>query len=101
MHERNAHEDSFPRPSRPGATLEKQQPYLHDEVRHIWESCKKGVIRDIPFRQDRLGVAVTLERNCAGSLKPTPCTFRNDVEKAFELMRTKADGMLKPLITFA
>lgn len=101
MPERNAHEDSLPRPSRPGATLEKQQPHLHDEARHIWESYKKGVIRDISFRQDRLGVATTLERNCAGSLKPMPCTFRNDVEKAFELMRTKADGMLKPLITFA
>jgi hypothetical protein len=39
-------------------------------VRHIWESYKKGVIRDIYFRQDRLGVAISLERNCAGSLKP-------------------------------
>ncbi|HNV26318.1 MAG TPA: hypothetical protein PKI21_08610 [Nitrospira sp.] len=70
-------------------------------MRHIWESYKKGVIRDIYFRQDRLGVAISLERNCAGSLKPMTCTFRSDVEKAFELMRTKADGMLKPLITFA
>ena len=40
-----------------------------------------------------------------GRVNPLPLTthrFRfSDVEKAFELMRTKADGMLKPLITFA
>ena len=41
----------------------------------------------------------------SGRVNPLPLTthrFRfNDVEKAFDLMRTKADGILKPLITFA
>ena len=40
----------------------------------------------------------------SGRVNPLPLTthrFRvNDIEKAFDLMRTKADGMLKPLITF-
>ena len=45
----------------PGATLEKYQPHLENEVRHTWESYKSGVVRDIYFRQDRPGVAIFLE----------------------------------------
>jgi threonine dehydrogenase-like Zn-dependent dehydrogenase len=40
-----------------------------------------------------------------GRVNPLPLTTHRfgfkDVEKAFDLMRTKADGILKPLITFA
>ena len=39
-----------------------------------------------------------------GRVNPLPLTTHrfsfSDVEQAFDLMRTKADGMLKPLITF-
>lgn len=45
----------------PGATFEKYQPYLLDEVRHTWDAYKKGIVRDIYFRQDRPGVAIFLE----------------------------------------
>ncbi len=45
----------------PGATLEKYQPHLQAELRHTWEAYKKGIIRDIYFRQDRPGVALFLE----------------------------------------
>jgi len=44
-----------------GSTPEKYQPHLLDEVRHAWESYKRGVVRDIYFRQDRPGVAMFLE----------------------------------------
>ena len=46
---------------RPGATLEKYQPHLRDEVRHGWQLYKDGVVREIHFRQDRPGVAIVLE----------------------------------------
>lgn len=46
---------------RPGATLEKYQPHLLDEVRHGWQLYKDGVVREIHFRQDRPGVAIVLE----------------------------------------
>lgn len=40
-----------------------------------------------------------------GRVNPLPLTTHRfaftNVEKAFELMRTKADGILKPLISFA
>lgn len=45
----------------PGATFEKYQPYLRDEVRHSWQTYKKGLIREIYFRQDRPGVAILME----------------------------------------
>ncbi len=46
---------------KPGATFEKYQPYLLDEVRHTWASYKSGLIREIYFRQDRPGVAIMME----------------------------------------
>jgi hypothetical protein len=45
----------------PGATFDKYQPHLKDEVRHTWAAYKNGIIRDIYFRQDRPGVAVLVE----------------------------------------
>ena len=45
----------------PGASLEKYQPHMLDEVRHTWELYKSGVVRDIYFRQDRPGVAIIAE----------------------------------------
>lgn len=46
---------------RPGATFEKYQPYMLNEVRHTWEAYKKGLIRDVYFRQDRPGVAIVMD----------------------------------------
>jgi hypothetical protein len=46
---------------KPGATMEKYQPHMLDEVRHTWQAYKSGVLRDIYFRQDRPGVAMFLE----------------------------------------
>ena len=45
----------------PNATLEQYSPHLHNEVRHGWELYKSGFIRDIYFRQDRVGVAIIAE----------------------------------------
>ena len=45
----------------PGATLEQYDPHLQDEVRHGWNLYKSGFIRDIYFRQDRVGVAIIAE----------------------------------------
>ena len=45
----------------PGATMEKYQPHLVNEIRHTWQAYKSGLIRDIYFRQDRPGVAILLE----------------------------------------
>ena len=45
----------------PGATFEKYQPHMQDEVRHTWQGYKKGLIREIYFRQDRPGVAILME----------------------------------------
>lgn len=45
----------------PGASLEKYQPHLLDEVRYGWQLYKSGVVRDIYFRQDRPGVAIIAE----------------------------------------
>jgi len=45
----------------PGATFEKYQPHLLDEVRHVWQAYKNGIVREIYSRQDRPGVAIILE----------------------------------------
>lgn len=45
----------------PGASLEKYQPHLTNEVRHTWATYKSDVIRSIYFRQDRPGVAIFME----------------------------------------
>ncbi len=46
---------------KPGATFEKYQPHLLDEVRHSWAAYKNGLVREIYFRQDRPGVAIMVE----------------------------------------
>ena len=45
----------------PGATMERYQPHMADEVRHTWQAYKSGIVRDIYFRQDRPGVAIIAE----------------------------------------
>ncbi|QOK91307.1 superoxide dismutase [Ralstonia pseudosolanacearum] len=45
----------------PGASPDRYQPYLQDEVRHGWQLYKSGIVRDIDFRQDRPGVAIIAE----------------------------------------
>lgn len=45
----------------PGATFEKYQPHMLDEVRHAWSLLRDGFVRDIYFRQDRPGVAIVAE----------------------------------------
>jgi hypothetical protein len=56
----------------PGATFEKYQPHLQDEARHTWQACKKGLVREIYFRQDRPGVAIIVE-----------CETVEDAKRAF------------------
>ena len=46
---------------KPGVTQEEYQPHLLDEVRYGWQLYKSGIVRDIYFRQDRLGVAIIAE----------------------------------------
>ncbi|SPX51617.1 superoxide dismutase [Klebsiella pneumoniae] len=43
----------------PGATLEHYAPHLTAEALHAWGLYKSGFIRDIYFRQDRPGVAIS------------------------------------------
>lgn len=45
----------------PGASAEKYQPHLLEEVRHAWQLYKIDFIRDIYFRKDRPGVAIIAE----------------------------------------
>lgn len=59
----------------PGATFEKYQPHLQAEVRHTWENYKKGVIRDVYFRQDRPGVAIFLECSSLEEAKAVVAEF--------------------------
>lgn len=46
----------------PGATFEKYQPHLQNEVRHTWQAYKNGIVREnlFPSRssggRDHLGV---------------------------------------------
>ena len=35
----------------PGATFEKYQPHLQDEVRHVWRAYKNGIVREIYSRE--------------------------------------------------
>lgn len=53
----------------PGATMEKYMPYMRDEARHGWALYKKGVVRDIYFRQDRPGVAIIAEAESVEAAK--------------------------------
>lgn len=59
----------------PGASLEKYQPHMHDEVRHTWQLYKSGVVRDIYFRQDRPGVAVIAEADSMEAAKKALSEF--------------------------
>ena len=56
----------------PGDTFEKYQPHLLDEVRHVWQAYKNGIVREIYSRQDRPGVAIILE-----------CTSVDEAKEAF------------------
>lgn len=59
----------------PGATLEKYQPYMLDEVRHGWQQYKNGFVRDIYFRQDRPGVVIIAEAESIGAAKVALAEF--------------------------
>jgi hypothetical protein len=59
----------------PGVTIERYQPHLENEARHSWESYKRGVIRDIYFRQDRPGVAILLECESTDAAKEALAEF--------------------------
>jgi hypothetical protein len=56
---------------RPEATFEKYQPHLENEVQHTWDAYKRGIVRDIYFRQDRPGVAIFLECESASAAQRT------------------------------
>lgn len=55
-----------------------------------------------PGGNERLGRILRLIQN--GRIDPTPMTTHtfpfDDIERAFELMRSKQDGIIKPLVTF-
>lgn len=53
----------------PGASLDKYQPHMLDEARHCWQDYKRGLVRDIYFRQDRPGVAIIAEADSAAAAK--------------------------------
>lgn len=59
----------------PGATMEKYQPHMADEVRHTWQLYKSGVVRDIYFRQDRPGVAILAEAESVDAAKEALAKF--------------------------
>jgi hypothetical protein len=59
----------------PGATLEKYQPHMTDEVRHTWSLYKGGIVRDIYFRQDRPGVAIIAEAESVEAAKEALAEF--------------------------
>lgn len=50
---------------KPGASLEKYQPYLQKETRYGWQLYKSGLIRDIYFRHDQPGVVLIVEADSA------------------------------------
>lgn len=60
---------------KPGASLEKYQPLLLNEVRHGWHLYKSGVVRDIYFRQDRPGVAIIAEADSVEAAKKALAEF--------------------------
>ncbi|QPC02616.1 superoxide dismutase [Xylella fastidiosa subsp. multiplex] len=59
----------------PGASLEKYQPYMLDEVRHGWQMYKSDIIRDIYFRQDRPGVVFIVEAESVDAARKTLSKF--------------------------
>lgn len=59
----------------PGASPEKYQPYLLDEVRHAWLLYKNGIVRDFYFRQDRPGVALIVECESIDAARQALCEF--------------------------
>ena len=59
----------------PGATIEKYQPHMLDELHHTWEAYKQGIVRDIYFRQDRPGVAIFLECDSVDEAKQIVAEF--------------------------
>lgn len=59
----------------PGATFEKYQPHLLDEIRQTWSAYTNGVIREIYFRQDRPGVAIIAEGACVEEVKKVFADF--------------------------
>ncbi len=59
----------------PGATFEKYQPHLLDEVRHTWAAYKSGLVREIYFRQDRPGVAIMAEATSVEEAKKAFADF--------------------------
>lgn len=59
----------------PGATMEKYEPHMLNEVRHGWQLYKSGVIRDIYFRQDRPGVAIFAEADSIEAAKTALAEF--------------------------
>jgi len=59
----------------PGASPDAYQPHLLDEVRYAWQLLKRGIVRDIYFRQDRPGVAIIAECESIESAREALCEF--------------------------
>ena len=59
----------------PGATMETYRPYMQAEIRYAWQLYKQGFARDISFRQDRPGVAITVECESMEEARQTLAEF--------------------------
>jgi len=46
---------------KPGATYEKLEPYLREEVANVWRLWKAGIVRENYARSDELGVVIVFE----------------------------------------
>ena len=68
----------------PGATFEKYQPHLQNEVLHVWQAYKNGIVREIYSRQDRPGVAIILE-----------CANVDEAKKAFATFPLVKAGLIE------
>ncbi|MFV0408983.1 MAG: YciI family protein [Paracoccus sp. (in: a-proteobacteria)] len=63
--------------SRPleGVGMEQLGPLMGDEVRAAWQLYKDGVIREIYFRQDLIGVAIMAEADSLDAAKAAVANF--------------------------
>jgi threonine dehydrogenase-like Zn-dependent dehydrogenase len=98
------------RATRPGGTISNVGYYGHGDFVRIprfdWglgmgdKTIRTGLCPGGAERMKRL-----LRLLLSGRVDPTPLTTHRfkfgEIEKAFKMMQTKEDGMIKPLITFS
>jgi len=59
----------------PGYTIDDYMPHMNAETLFGWELYKNGTIRDLYFRQDRLGVALFTEFDSVEECKKVLAEF--------------------------